>query len=357
MRRFYSGALISAEIDDTKNVRFFGTNTLPLAELASGDLIILSATNQKKTAIFSIAPNVIYPQAYSPYGHRVAAEGSPGLLEFNGERAEPASRNYLLGLGYRSYNPTLMRLHNPDSWSPFGLGGLNAYSYCLGDPVNYSDPSGHILFNQNTQSSIARWRARAQINLMYRNAHDTKSHIDNISKTIAATYNGATITPPLKTKDRILEKAFSSYNGKPGEIQDIARNTITVKQKHINSVVRDLEGYGASVHRISAEGRADGYSGVHAFIKGPSGIWGEIQVQPPSMIFSRYSSDITRATLGSQHYGDLANRARMHGYEGGMAHHIYEQARSPNSTLAQQADAIRESRDYYTFMRDGYTHL
>ena len=114
---------------------------------------------------------------------------------------------------------------------------------------------------------------------------------------------------------------------------------------------------GASVHRISAEGRADGYSGVHAFIKGPSGIWGEIQVQPPSMIFSRYSSDITRATLGSQHYGDLANRARMHGYEGGMAHHIYEQARSPNSTLAQQADAIRESRDYYTFMRDGYTHL
>ncbi|WKV84490.1 hypothetical protein LJJ44_26730 [Pseudomonas sp. B24_DOA] len=28
--------------------------------------------------------------------------------------------------------------------SPFGAGGLNAYSYCLGDPVNRVDPTGHV---------------------------------------------------------------------------------------------------------------------------------------------------------------------------------------------------------------------
>jgi hypothetical protein len=49
----------------------------------------------------------------------------------------------LLGNGYRAYNPTLMRFHSPDSWSPFGGGGLNAYTYCVGDPVNFSDPTGH----------------------------------------------------------------------------------------------------------------------------------------------------------------------------------------------------------------------
>jgi uncharacterized protein RhaS with RHS repeats len=36
-----------------------------------------------------------------------------------------------------------MRFNSPDSWSPFGEGGLNAYTYCLGDPVNAIDPSGH----------------------------------------------------------------------------------------------------------------------------------------------------------------------------------------------------------------------
>jgi hypothetical protein len=49
----------------------------------------------------------------------------------------------LLGNGYRAYNPRLMRFHSPDSWSPFGGGGLNAYMYCVGDPVNRSDPTGH----------------------------------------------------------------------------------------------------------------------------------------------------------------------------------------------------------------------
>lgn len=36
-----------------------------------------------------------------------------------------------------------MRFHSPDSWSPFGGGGLNAYMYCMGDPVNRVDPTGH----------------------------------------------------------------------------------------------------------------------------------------------------------------------------------------------------------------------
>lgn len=50
---------------------------------------------------------------------------------------------YLLGNGYRAYNPVLMCFQSPDSQSPFGVGGFNCYAYCAGDPVNFSDPSGH----------------------------------------------------------------------------------------------------------------------------------------------------------------------------------------------------------------------
>ncbi|EIC85448.1 RHS repeat-associated core domain-containing protein [Serratia sp. M24T3] len=65
-------------------------------------------------------------------------------LGFNGERRDFISEAAHLGNGYRAYNPILMRFNSPDSWSPFGEGGINPYAYCDGDPVNLSDPSGHM---------------------------------------------------------------------------------------------------------------------------------------------------------------------------------------------------------------------
>ncbi|MNY11950.1 hypothetical protein D3C86_1450070 [compost metagenome] len=82
------------------------------------------------------------PIAYSPYGHRAAGNGLTSLLGFNGERSDPVTGQYLLGNGYRAFNPLLMRFNCPDSLSPFGEGGLNTYAYCQGDPVNLNDPSG-----------------------------------------------------------------------------------------------------------------------------------------------------------------------------------------------------------------------
>lgn len=65
------------------------------------------------------------------------------MLGYNGEREDCRSGTYLLGNGYRAYSPALRRFLSPDGWSPFGAGGRNAYSYCSGNPVMGSDPSGH----------------------------------------------------------------------------------------------------------------------------------------------------------------------------------------------------------------------
>lgn len=83
--------------------------------------------------------------AYSPYGHRQNPGPLPG---FNGQDADPLTGHYLLGNGYRAYNPVLGRFNSPDSLSPFGDGGLNAYAWCHGNPINRSDPSGHALEDQ-----------------------------------------------------------------------------------------------------------------------------------------------------------------------------------------------------------------
>ncbi|VVP31593.1 hypothetical protein PS903_04296 [Pseudomonas fluorescens] len=82
--------------------------------------------------------------AYSPYGHRRPEHALLSLLGFNGEQPDPVTGHYLLGNGYRAFNPALMRFNSPDSMSPFGRGGLNPYAYCLGDPVNLIDSNGNF---------------------------------------------------------------------------------------------------------------------------------------------------------------------------------------------------------------------
>lgn len=66
------------------------------------------------------------------------------LPGFTGALCDPLTGHYLLGHGYRAFNPVLMRFNSPDSLSPFDAGGLNAYAYCKGDPVNYWDLTGSV---------------------------------------------------------------------------------------------------------------------------------------------------------------------------------------------------------------------
>ncbi len=82
--------------------------------------------------------------AYTPYGHRHPS-GPASLPGFTGQRVDPVTGHYLLGNGYRAFNPVLMRFNSPDSLSPFGEGGVNAYGYCGGDPVNRVDLTGHMV--------------------------------------------------------------------------------------------------------------------------------------------------------------------------------------------------------------------
>jgi RHS repeat-associated protein len=82
------------------------------------------------------------PSRYTAYGHNHDTPDS-GEAGYNGELSEPDTGWQLLGNGNRAYNPLLMRFHSPDNLSPIEEGGLNAYAYCEGDPVNQMDPSGH----------------------------------------------------------------------------------------------------------------------------------------------------------------------------------------------------------------------
>jgi RHS repeat-associated protein len=106
--------------------------------------VVLLATDRSQSIIGEIVDGQPHTIAYSAYGEQSAQQKVETRLGFNGQLREADIGWYLLGNGYRAYNPRLMRFHSPDSWSPFGGGGLNAYMYCVGDPVNREDPTGHI---------------------------------------------------------------------------------------------------------------------------------------------------------------------------------------------------------------------
>ncbi|ATP47482.1 hypothetical protein CR511_26880 [Pseudomonas putida] len=93
--------------------------------------------------------------SYSAYGYDLSVAGPFKPLGFNAQFR--AMRGiYLLGNGYRAFNTMLMRFHTPDNFSPFHVGGVNAYVYCAADPINHTDPSGHMLKPKRSPSPTRR---------------------------------------------------------------------------------------------------------------------------------------------------------------------------------------------------------
>jgi RHS repeat-associated protein len=108
----------------------------------------LLVTDQHASVLKVIHAARQHPIAYGPFGHAIHSRQQT-LCGFNGQIHEQHAGTYLLGHGYRGFSTGLLRFKGPDSLSPFGAGGLNAYAYCQAEPVNHVDPSGHApkIFN------------------------------------------------------------------------------------------------------------------------------------------------------------------------------------------------------------------
>jgi len=147
--RFYQNGRLATELSGAETRSVFQHKNGLLAQSTSGAEAThtIMAVNSANTVIteLGLAGKAQFP--YTPYGRRPPQSEANNPLAFNGEPLDSATGGYLLGNGYRLFNPTLKRFCNADNLSPFDKGGLNAYGYCSGDPVNRVDPSGHFAFH------------------------------------------------------------------------------------------------------------------------------------------------------------------------------------------------------------------
>jgi RHS repeat-associated protein len=165
--RFYQQNRLTTEVHGAVRRTIVQHEDLLLAQQQRIDSAIettVLTTDQQRSVLHLLDNTKADSLAYTPYGHHSADSGLVSLLGFNGEHRDPVTGHYLLGNGYRAFNPVLMRFNSPDSLSPFDEGGINAYAYCAGDPVNLVDPTGHSLFSVMAQvlRAISKFKAGAR---------------------------------------------------------------------------------------------------------------------------------------------------------------------------------------------------
>ena len=103
------------------------------------------------------------------------------------------------------------------------------------------------------------------------------------------------------------------------------------------------------VVKIKEQNTLLGYTGTLVNVKYPNGVWGEIQVNSPQMIYAKEKN--AKVILGDELY----NKLKVSGIEGGKGHEFYEEWRKLSPIKEDELKRMREiekmSVEYYNQVR------
>ena len=97
----------------------------------------------------------VFEAKYDPWGVQTMVTDSIHFHRGYGGH-EMLNHFGIINMGGRLYDPLLGRFLSPDNYvqEPFNTQNLNRYSYCLNNPVKYTDPSGNFHFVSWLQKNL-----------------------------------------------------------------------------------------------------------------------------------------------------------------------------------------------------------
>lgn len=192
-------------------------------------------------------------RAYTPYG--AIRVSSATRLAYCGQVCDLLTGAYPLGNGHRTYNPLLMRFHSADLLSPFGAGGINAYAYCQGDPMNFQDLQGRAPIRNrasssgSTESSVDGITSVVMAAVGVAGATRAKDHIDQI----------LSVSTVEEKRQTLIEQGHASLADEPVSAKEITAHAVGAG----TSVLSAAYGVGAGAYLNTSNAERDPFMGVY----------------------------------------------------------------------------------------------
>lgn len=251
---FYHKHSVTTVINGQQYRSVFQANQIKLSEKRkeSKELSSLLTADTKGSISTTTSGDLHEAHTYSVYGNCLTIPSPRSLLGYNGERAESMGI-YMLGQGYRALSTVLMRFLSSDNLAPFGKGGINPYVYCAGDPVNYTDPSGHMKykFHAKTINSTRHSPDMSPTPLGHFDIpgidliiQTLNRHLPTDSLTSLATTSKSMHKIVTQASDALAKKSIDPYNlqkfSAPIKSDELTRELPGVMRSSVNTRVNEL---------------------------------------------------------------------------------------------------------------------
>ncbi|WP_405124474.1 RHS repeat-associated core domain-containing protein [Pseudomonas alloputida] len=211
---FYQTNKLTTVIGNDQKRSILRIGTLPLAESAGKEAKssqLLATDEMDSVLVVSTPDGKQNNHNYTPFGYNDKLPSGSTAMGFNGEFILENMHLYLLGQGHRGFSTEMRRFIGPDNAeSPFARGGVNAFAYCVNDPVNRKDETGMWgIFKPRTwfRSNQAKMDQRlASIKIINKSMQEQTDKLNALVK--KREHGGKTVAPRIEATRKTLQKTL-----------------------------------------------------------------------------------------------------------------------------------------------------
>ncbi|MFG0413886.1 RHS repeat-associated core domain-containing protein [Pseudomonas sp. zjy_8] len=211
---FYQTNKLTTVIGNDQKRSILRIGTLPLAESAGKEAKssqLLATDEMDSVLVVSTPDGKKNNHNYTPFGFNDKLPSGSTAMGFNGEFILENMHLYLLGQGHRGFSTEMRRFIGPDNAeSPFARGGVNAFAYCVNDPVNRKDETGMWgIFKPRTwfRSNQAKLEQRVE-SMTVINANLTTQTAELTTLVKERKYGGKTFDKRIEAAKKTLQKTL-----------------------------------------------------------------------------------------------------------------------------------------------------